>query len=331
LYGVFRRSGSESFVEKERVHIIYKNILAFTVLAAALAVSASRGDSEKTINVDGVEREYYVHIPREYDGFEPVPLVLALHGGGGEGDKMDRLTGFNDVADEEGFIVVYPQGINGRWNDGRYVPSLLPVEPPDDVSFLGELVKQLSVDYDIDENRVYATGISNGAFMSYRLAVEYPDVFAAVAGVAAQVSVSLKDKYPPERPIAVMMVLGDRDPLVPYEGGEINLFGIKRGEVLSAKESVAMWTENNGCSETPVTTYYEDIDGGDSSVARRDEYGSDTGADVVLITIEGGGHTWPGGWQYISEKIVGKTNRDINASLVIWEFLEEHSLITRNN
>jgi polyhydroxybutyrate depolymerase len=291
-----------------------------------LAVFASGGDSKKDINVDGVEREYYVHIPPGYDGSEPVALVLALHGGGGQADKMDRLTGFNDVADEEGFIVVYPQGINARWNDGRYVPSLLPVEPPDDVKFLGELVKQLTADYAIDENRIYSAGISNGGFMSYRLAVEYPDVFAAVAGVAAQVSVSLRDNFPPEEPITVMMILGDRDPLVPYEGGEISLFGINRGEVLSAKESVEMWVENNGCSETPVTTYYEDIDDKDGSVARRDEYKSDIGADVVLITIEGGGHTWPGGRQYISEKIVGKTNGDINASRVIWAFFAGHWL-----
>ena len=303
-----------------------KKLLTLTFLVI-LSISASCGGSENTIIVDGVEREYYVHVPEGYDGSEPVPLVLALHGGGGEAEKMDKLTDFNDVADREGFIVVYPKGVNKHWNDGREIPSLLPVEPPDDVKFLGDLVKQLTVDYNIDGNRIYSTGISNGAFMSYRLAAENPDVFAAVAGVAAQVPKALKEKYPREGPVAVMMVLGDEDPLVPYDGGEVEVLGIlKCGEVLSADESVVLWTETNMCSETPETTYYDDINEDDGSVVRRDEYASDVGADVVLLTVEGGGHTWPGGWQYLPVKVVGETNGDISGSDVIWEFFEGHSL-----
>jgi polyhydroxybutyrate depolymerase len=302
-----------------------KKLFAFT-LFVALSFSAGCADEKKTITVDGVEREYYVHVPESYDGSEAVPLVLTLHGGGGKAEKMDKLTGFNDVADREGFIVVYPQGDNKRWNDGREIRSLLPVEPPDDVRFLGDLVKRLTVDYKIDEERIYSTGISNGAFMSYRLAAENPNVFAAVAGVAAQISKALRDKYPPEGPVAVMMILGTEDPLVPYEGGEVKVFGIKRGEALSAAESVTLWTETNGCSGTPETTYYADIDGDDGSVVRRDEYFSDVGDDVVLLTVEGGGHTWPGGWQYMAVKVIGETNRDIDASDVIWEFFEGHTL-----
>lgn len=307
-----------------------KELLTFTILIV-LSISASCGGSENTIIVDGVEREYYVHVPESYDGSEPVPLVLVLHGGGGKAEEMDKLTGFNDVSDREGFIVVYPKGVNKYWNDGREILSLLPVEPPDDVKFLGELVKQLTVDYKIDENRIYSAGISNGAFMSYRLAAEKPDVFAAVAGVAAQVPKALPEKYPPKGPVAVMMVLGDEDPLVPYGGGEVEVLGIlKHGEVLSADESVALWAENNGCSAKPETTYYADIDGDDGSVVRRDEYLSDVGADIVLLTVEGGGYTWPGGWQYLPVKLVGETNRDISASDVIWEFFEGHRLEEHN-
>jgi polyhydroxybutyrate depolymerase len=266
-----KKPGCNRTSEVKKEYIVSKELLTFTILIV-LSISASCGDSKNTIIVDGVEREYYVHAPESYDGSEPVPLVLALHGGGGNAEKMDKLTGFNDVADREGFIVVYPEGVNKHWNDGR-------------------------------EN-----------------------VFAAVAGVAAQVSTALEEKYPPEGPVAVMMVLGDEDPLVPYEGGEVQIFGIKRGEVLSAEESVAMWTENNGCSGAPETTYYDDIDGDDGSVVRRDEYVSDIGADVVLLTVEGGGHTWPGGRQYLPAKVVGETNRDISASDVIWEFFEGHRL-----
>ncbi|UCE26200.1 MAG: phospholipase, partial [Candidatus Coatesbacteria bacterium] len=97
-----------------------KKLLAVAFLVV-LSVSAGCADEKKTITVDGVEREYYVHVPEGYDGPEPVPLVLALHGGGGKAEKMDKLTGFNDVADREGFIVVYPQGEDKHWNDGREI------------------------------------------------------------------------------------------------------------------------------------------------------------------------------------------------------------------
>ncbi|MCP4230399.1 MAG: prolyl oligopeptidase family serine peptidase [bacterium] len=302
-----------------------RNIALFTLIIA-LATAAFAGDVKKEITVDGENREYYVHASTVYDGSEEVPLVLVLHGGGGKATKMDKLTGMNDIADTEGFIVVYPQGKNKRWNDGRKIKRLFNKKDMDDVKFLGDVVKKMTDEYNIDESRVYSTGISNGSFMSYRLASENPDTFAAVAGVAAQVSENLWDEHTPKLPIPVMMVLGDNDPLVPYEGGDVKVLGIKRGRVLSTEDSVSLWVDNNGCGTTPTTTYYNDSDPDDGSVVRRDEYTSADNDDVVLLTVEGGGHCWPGGWQYLGEKIVGKTNRDVNASEVIWDFFEGHQL-----
>ena len=298
----------------------------FTIIALvfALATAVYAGDIKKKITVDGEDREYYVHVPAGYDGSEPVALVLALHGGGGTAAKMDKLSGLGKVSDAEGFIIVYPQGKNKRWNDGRKIKRLIKTKDMDDVKFLGDVVKKMTDEYNIDESRVYSTGISNGAFMSYRLAVENPETFAAVTGVAGQVTENLRDEHPPESPIPVMMILGDEDPLVPYNGGDVKVLGMKRGRVISAGDSVKLWVDNNGCAMTPATSYYGDSDPNDGSVVRRDEYSSGNGADVILLTVEGGGHCWPGGWQYLGKKVIGETNGDINASEVIWDFFENH-------
>jgi polyhydroxybutyrate depolymerase len=252
-----------------------------------------------------------------------MPLVLALHGGGGIATRMNKLTGMNDVSDDEGFIVVYPQGKDKHWNDGRKIKRLK--KEMDDVKFLGDVVRKMKEDYNIDEDMIYCTGISNGSFMSYRMAVESPDTFTAVAGVAAQMSEYLRDENPPKSPVPVMMILGDEDPMVPYEGGGIKVLGITRGKVISADESVAIWVKINNCTVNPITTYYKDINRDDNCIVRRDEYKSEVGADVVLLTVEGGGHCWPGGWQYLGKWLIGETNRDINASEVIWEFFKQHS------
>ncbi len=300
-----------------------RKITLFTLIIA-LATAVYAGDVKKKITVDGEDREYYVHVPTGYDGSSPVPLVLALHGGGGKATKMDKLTGFGKVSDAEGFIVVYPQGKNKRWNDGRKIKRLIKKKDMNDIRFLGDVVKKMKTDYNIDETRIYSTGISNGGFMSYRLASENPDTYAAVAGVASQVTENLRDEHPPTTAIPVMMILGDKDPLVPYGGGDVKVLGMKRGRVISAGDSVKLWVDNNGCDATPTTTYYDDSDPDDGTTVCRDEYSSDNNADVVLLTVEGGGHCWPGGWQYLGEKIIGKTNRDINASEVIWDFFENH-------
>lgn len=298
--------------------------IALFTLIIALATAVYAGDVKKEITVDGENREYYVHVPAGYDGSSPVPLVLALHGGGGTATKMDKLTGFGKVSDAAGFVVVYPQGKDKRWNDGRKIKRLFKKKDMDDVKFLGDVVKTMKTDYNIDESRIYSTGISNGGFMSYRLASENPETLAAVAGVAAQVTENLRDEHPPSSPIPVMMVLGDKDPLVPYDGGDVKVLGMKRGKVISAGDSVSFWVDNNGCNTTPTIIYYDNTDPDDGSTVRRDDYSSDNGADVILLTVEGGGHCWPGGWQYLGKIIIGETNRDINASEVIWEFFEKH-------
>jgi polyhydroxybutyrate depolymerase len=297
-------------------------LLAAALAATGAACAADAPGERKHITVDGEEREYYVHLPPGYDGGTPAPLVLGLHGGGGTAKKFDKLAHMNETADAHGFIAVYPQGLGKAWNDGRAINELK--KKADDVKFFGELCKQLSSDYAVDEHRIYVTGISNGGFMSMRLAAEMPEVFAAACSVAAGVSDFLAEEHEaPRAPVPVMLINGTDDPLVPYDGGYVTVLGLKRGQVLAAEEGVGWWAKHNGCAVPPVEKELPDADPDDGTTVRREDYRGPGGADAVLVTVQGGGHTWPSGWQYLGEGLVGKTTNDIDNE-IIWEFFAAH-------
>lgn len=297
-------------------------------LAAALMVWAAAAGGADVVKAKmesgGRNRNYLVHIPPSYDGAAATPLVLVLHGGGGKAARMDKLTGFNALADKYGFLVCYPEGIAKGWNDGREGDFNEKREGVDDVAFLAALVTKLAQDYNVDRKRVFTTGISNGAFMSYRLACERPDVFAAAAGVVGGVSEYLAANHPPREPIAVMMIVGTEDPLVPFAGGNVEVLGAKRGEILPQNEAVKWWVEHNGCEATPTATTLADADPDDGTKTHREDYKGPAGADVAYLKVEGGGHTWAGGWQYLPAAFIGKTARDFNAGETIWAFFAAH-------
>lgn len=300
----------------------HASVILMAAALAAAGTACGADDPRYEITVDGEEREYYVHLPAGYDGATPAPLVLGLHGGGGTADKFDKLAHMNATADAHGFVAVYPQGLGKAWNDGRAINRLK--KKADDVKFIAELCKQLAGDYAVDERRIYVTGISNGGFMSMRLAAEMPEVFAAVCSVAAGVSDFLAEEHdPPRAPIPVMLINGTDDPLVPYEGGYVQVFGLKRGKVLAAEEGVGWWAKHNGCDVPPARTELPDVDPDDGTTVWREDYAGPAGADAVLVTVENGGHTWPSGWQYFGERIIGKTSYDIDNE-IIWEFFAAH-------
>jgi polyhydroxybutyrate depolymerase len=273
------------------------------------------------VEVAGATRNYRVYIPSSYDGKKPVPLVLALHGGGGAGRGMNRLTKFNDLAERHGFIVANPDGLYRHWNDGRQ-SGAAESRKVDDVGFLSALIDRLSRDYRIDAKRVYSTGISNGGFMSQRLACELSDKIAAVGVVAATMGRELAGKCNPRRPVSVLLIHGTEDPLVPYEGGRVQVR--RGGEIISAPEAVRKWVELNECAATPKTDSLPDAVE-DGTRTRREVYAvCNDGTEVVFLAIEGGGHTWPQGPQYLPARRIGRTSQDFNASQVIWEFLAAH-------
>lgn len=276
-----------------------------------------------SLSVNGAERTYLLHLPTSYPTDEEVPLLLAFHGGGGDGEGMEKLTHLSEVSDREGFIVVFPDGMNRQWNDGR--PEINP--GVDDISFVLKLLDDLEGKYNIDRGRIYATGISNGGFFCFRLACELHGVIAAIAPVGCLMGEALAQKTPSPQPIPIMLTFGEDDPLVPQEGGEIRGFGKERGSVLSFRATVSFWVKANSCSPSPTVNYEPDKISGDGTRVRREVYSAEgAGSELILLVIEGGGHTWPGGLQYLPERTIGKTCRDIDASEAIWDFLSQQHL-----
>jgi polyhydroxybutyrate depolymerase len=278
------------------------------------AASPAPAGEPRTLQAGGVTRRYFLYLPSTWHRGRPAPLVLVFHGGGGRASAIAPHTGFSRLAEREGFVVAYPQGLNGRWNDGRGYAAT-----HDDVGFVRALLDTLERELSIDPRRVYATGISNGAMFAYRLACDLPGVFAAVAPVAGAMPADLVTACAHTQPVSVLAFQGTADPLMPYFGGGV---ARRRGRVLSAERSIAFWATTSGCAAAPVTTDEPDRVT-DGTRVRRTVYGAcREGRVVELYTIEGGGHTWPGGPPVGGS--VGRVTREIDATPVIWAFLAEH-------
>jgi polyhydroxybutyrate depolymerase len=275
------------------------------------------------IKVGNVTRTYYVHLPKNADVSKSLPVVFAFHGGGAQASSMSKIGPFSSVADKEDFIAVYPEGIGKHWNDGRETV----VYQVDDLGFVRAMIDDLIKRYHVDTHRIYATGISNGGIFCQRLAFDLSDQFAAVASVAGSVPEKIYKENHPSAPISVMLMSGTADPIVPYQGGEVKkLPGSYGGKVLSAEDSIKFWVQFNQCNSVAQTTNLEDKDPKDGTTVSRSVYsdGKD-GTEVVLYKIEGGGHNWPGGIQYLPELVIGRTCRDINGIESIWDFFKKHS------
>jgi len=309
---------------------------AFVVVLGAFSFGAAPNeekpagqDLDRQLIHDELERTYRLHVPPGHDKGRRVPLVLVLHGGGGTSVGMVRLTrgGFDRLADKGGFLVAYPDGVEKHWNDGRTETKWRAHEDKiDDVGFLSAIIDDLVKNMGADPQRVYSTGISNGAMMSFRLGCEVPDKIAAIGPVAASMPVALCKTCKPRRPVPVVFIMGTDDPLAPYKGGEVRLGRQRFGKVISAKETVAFWVKHNGCAGEPEVMELPDRDRRDGARVRREKHAKGKeDSEVVFYSVEGGGHTWPGGEQYLGKWLVGTTCRDMDACEVIWEFFKRHT------
>jgi polyhydroxybutyrate depolymerase len=270
-----------------------------------VALAACRPAGSSTLHVGGLARHYEVFVPTDTPG---LPLVIALHGRGGTGRQMERFTRLDDVAAREQFVVVYPDAIDHHWNDARAGTQT----GVDDVAFIAALIDEMAARYQIDRKRVFVTGMSNGAMMSYTLGCELSDRIVAIAPVAGDLpAVTCR----PARPVSVLAINGTADPFVPYGGGTAG----RGGQVLSAEASTDRFAQVAGCT-APTVTLEPDADGGDGTRTRARRYACPAPLDVELLTIEHGGHTWPGAAQYLPKALIGPVSRDFNASDRIWAF-----------
>lgn len=279
------------------------------------------GDHTRTLIMGEQKRTYLVHVPKDSDPKKPTPVVLALHGAAMNGSMMVWFSGLNKTSDKEGFIVVYPSGTGTgpflTWNAGGFKGKMAEGRA-DDVAFIGKLLDDLGTMVKVDEKRVYACGMSNGGMMCYRLAAELPDRITAIAPVAGTIAI---EESKPNRPVPVIHFHGSQDNMVPFE--------MKKGKTPSfmklkgVEESVQTWVKLNGCDEKPKTDVLSK-DGDEMKVTRSVYGGGKNGAEVVLIVIEGGGHTWPGQQPPVS--FIGKSAKNISANDLMWEFFQKHKL-----
>lgn len=321
-------------------------ILGLLVLVG-LAVSCNKKKDEEnpktglstqnTIIVDGITRTYDFYIPSEL-GSSPVPLVFLLHGGGSSSNDLTGQSGFKapykvwmNIADIEKFIIVYPNGANNPldaqgWNDCRADATTNP--SVDDVGFIESLIGYFTSVFNIDTNRIYASGTSNGGHMSLRLALQLSNKIAAVAPVVASMpAIRCSD---PVHSISVLFMIGTNDPLSPYNGGEVapNIGG--RGTVLSAQESVRFWVDFNQADTIPTIVNYQDVNTTENSTVKRSTYSN--GIDdtqVVFYEVIGGGHLEPSIQEQYSnmvESYLGNQNHDIEMATEIWKFFKNKSL-----
>ena len=291
------------------------------VAVGARAALGQRGDRTITIHTDALARRYVLHVPAGSAPASGWPLLLALHGNMGNGAGMARLTHLDDVADRARFVVAYPDGIDRSWADGRGVTEA-DRKSIDDVAFLDSVVADVGRRTTIDSRRVYAAGISNGGFMTQRVACDRATTYAAVAIVDALLTAPLADGgCRPAAPIAVMIIAGTADPLVPYAGGEVRR---GRGHVLDAQGSAEHWARWDRCGAAGAAEPLPDSarDGTTTSVVRF--AGCADESAVWLVSVDGGGHTWPGGRQYLPRLVIGRTSRDFDASDFVWSFLSSH-------
>jgi polyhydroxybutyrate depolymerase len=281
------------------------------------------GDVRRTTVFGGLKRTFLLHLPGGVARGTRLPLVIVLHGGGGNSARIARLTGFSALADREQFAVLYPDAINGHWNDGRGVQNFRSQrENVDDVGFIARLIEQLEQQAGIDRTRVCATGMSNGAMMCLRLASELGDRIAAIAPVGGAMAAALPEQCRPSHPMPVFISNGTRDPFVPWEGGGVGLLN-KRGKVLSVPQTVEFWVRHNGCRTRPRIERLPDADPNDDITVTRSTYeqGRD-GSEVILYRVQGGGHTWPGGAE--RARHFGPRSRDFDATGEIWKFFSRH-------
>ncbi len=316
--------GKEGSIARKRMrrwtpnqYLLEEKLINFSISRADCSAPGGKSGTfpRKSIFSGGIDRQYDLLVPSSYTPGKPAPLAFNFHGFTADPETQDWLSGMSRLAEEAGFILATPKGSGNEgvlgWNAGECCGQAVS-ESVDDVAFTSDMIDRISAEYCVDPSRIYATGMSNGGFMSYRLACELSDRIAAIGPVAG---VTVMDSCIPSRPVPIIAFNGTADLLVWYDGGVYE----------SVPRTIARWSMRNGCSREMETVYKK---GNVRCEAYRECKGS---ATVELCTIYGGGHAWPGGMDISllaspTFGLGGETTRNINASRAMWEFFRKHPM-----
>ena len=258
-----------------------------------------------TITSGGIDRNFLLYVPSIYDAGTPAPLIFCFHGYGSSASVNLAYTGFRAIADTAGFILIHPQGTldatnTPHWNVGWGLSTV------DDVGFTQDMIDYVEANYNLNTERIYSTGMSNGGFMSYVLACELSNEIAAIASVTGSMSPPTASSCSPTHPTPVLQIHGTNDPTVPYEGA---IFSQNIDDVM------AYWVDYNNCNPTPSQTPIPDINTGDGTTVDHFVFdGGTNGTTVELFKVYNGEHDWPGAFG----------NLDISSNIEIWKFFSKY-------
>ena len=293
------------------------------------------GDHTFALEVDGLKRTYIVHVPPGNDSGTPLPLVIMLHGEGGTAKAAMWETGWAEKADQAGFLAVFPNALppdpsrpgnfikNPQlWNDGsdRFFPGQ---KGPDDVRFIAALLDEISARLAVDKGRIFVTGFSNGASMCFLVGEKLSNRIAVIAPVAGACWLEPSGL---ERPVPMLYITGNADPLNLIEGGVPKLATGASDKIRAktkppVRDSILKWAKALGCPVTPASM-------AEANGVRTETYGPGrNGTEVLFITVNGLGHTWAGGRSLLPESMVGKTSDRLKATDTIWDFFKKHARI----
>lgn len=291
----------------------------FVTLSALTSTWLPPGDHVREFQFGGLARSYSVHIPPSYESRKQTPVVLVFHSAMMNAALMARFCGLSEKADQSGFVVVYANGTGSTpvflyWDAGGVRGRV-----SDDVGYVARLLDDLPTVVNIDPKRVFATGMSNGAMMCYRLAAELSERIAAIAPIAGTMAI---DHCQPRRPVSVLHFHGTKDGLVLFGGPDERT--PKNIKFLSVDDSIRTWVKVNGCPETPLVADLRDR-ADDGTTVRKESYGpGKEGSEVVLYVVQGGGHTWPGRDPRV--RFLGRSTRDVSANDLMWDFFQNHPM-----
>jgi polyhydroxybutyrate depolymerase len=299
-------------------------VLSWVLLTFMADTPLAPGDHTRTLEVDRRTRIYLVHVPPKHDSKKPTPVVLVFHGGGSNAEQMVQFCGLDETADKHGFVAVYPSG-TGRlkntltWNGGNCCGYSMQ-QNVDDVAFTRALLEDLAQVIRVDAKRVYATGMSNGAIMTYRLASELSDRIAAAAPVGGPMGTAACN---PKRPVPIIHFHGSDDQFAPFKGGKGSK-SLSQTDFYSVEHSIRAWVKADGCTEDPTIVKLPDRAADGTTVTIRTHGNGRDGAEVVLVLIESMGHTWPGRQPLL--KMLGRATRNISANEMMWAFFQKHPM-----
>lgn len=328
---------TKNLISIHNMTLSLKNLVILVLVAASLLISlpsmgrpksASLGMEQHSVKVHGEQRDFWLYTPSHYNASQPLSVLIAVHGFRMNARMMASTTNFNRLAEQENFLVLYPDGGKHQWN-GKAVAN----NNNDDVDYMNAVLEATASARQVDHTRLYLTGFSNGGFFSQRLACDMPDRFAAIATVGSTMGKPLSEECLTPAQTPLMLIQGTKDPVITWDGKirRVKVF-FKTSNIISVPQTLSFWQKANHCQTIPIISNIVDSNPNDDLFAEQLTYTCVRPNVLMLWVIHGGGHTWPGSKNdhWYDPIFLGRTSHDIQASTEIWKFFQSVPLVKKD-